>query len=65
MMQCPWGLAHSHAKAIGDKEATKADAEAKLLKDEEEKTVTMKELWHLAYLGKSKLVQAKNGNALS
>merc|ERR1719191_1139960 len=31
------------AKAIEDKEGTKADAEAKLLKDEEEKTATMKE----------------------
>merc|ERR1719214_444416 len=31
------------AKSIESKESTKADTEAKLLKDEEEKTVTMKE----------------------
>merc|ERR1719207_275613 len=31
------------AKSIEDKEGAKADAEAKLLKDEEEKTATMKE----------------------
>merc|ERR1719171_937570 len=31
------------AKAIEDKEGAKADTEAKLLKDEEEKTATMKE----------------------
>merc|ERR1719206_490781 len=31
------------AKSIADKEGTKADLEAKLLKDEEEKTATMKE----------------------
>merc|ERR1719379_2905092 len=31
------------AKAIEDKEGTKADLEAKLLKDQEEKTATMKE----------------------
>merc|ERR1711862_573888 len=31
------------AKSIEDKEGTKADLEAKLLKDEEEKTATMKE----------------------
>merc|ERR1719199_158457 len=31
------------AKAIEDKEGAKADLEAKLLKDEEEKTATMKE----------------------
>merc|ERR550537_1480501 len=31
------------AKSIEDKEGTKADLEAKLLKDEEEKTVKMKE----------------------
>merc|ERR1719428_760702 len=31
------------AKSIEDKEGTKADAEAKLLKDKEEKTSTMKE----------------------
>merc|ERR1719378_713981 len=31
------------SKAIEDKESTKADLEAKLLKDEEEKTATMKE----------------------
>merc|ERR1719387_3054937 len=31
------------AKAIEDKEGTKADLQAKLLKDEEEKTATMKE----------------------
>merc|ERR1719456_1667134 len=31
------------AKSIEDKESTKADTEAKLLKDEDEKTVTVKE----------------------
>merc|ERR1719375_2738977 len=31
------------SKAIADKESAKADTEAKLLKDEEEKTATMKE----------------------